>query len=121
MQRRNASKEADLARMTGGGNSGRSVDEQLADELAALDAAQAKFDAWLARNSRDSLARKLEEAADVARRSSEELTRRFNDGSDGLGYSEYMEQYCEQRRLLHERLIKLARFKNFHETQRRSN
>lgn len=118
MQRRNASKEQDLARMTGGSMSGKSVDEQLVEEKAALDAAQKKFDDWLVRNSRDSLALKLEKAAEDARRKSEELTSHFNNGAGGMTYNDYMAQYCEQRRLFHERSIKLARFKNFHETQR---
>lgn len=118
MSRRNASKEAELARLTGGGN-GRSVEEQLLEERAALETAQVKFDNWLKRNSRESLGKRLEEAAEEARKEGDELTRRFEEDSE-MGYAEYMKLYCEQRRLFHERSIKLARFRNFHDTQRRN-
>jgi hypothetical protein len=109
MRARNDSRQADLERMTGGG-SGKSMEEQLAEEKGRLDESQRKFDEWLSRNSREQLGRKLKESADEALRASEDLTERFQSGD--LTFDEYTKQYFEARRSYHERKIKLARFNN---------
>lgn len=108
MQLRNSSQEADLSRMSAG-TSGKSLEEQLAEEKAKLEESQQKFDGWLSRNSRDQLQRRLEDSANEARQASDELTERFKSGD--LGYDQYIEQFAEARRVYHERNIKLARFK----------
>jgi hypothetical protein len=116
LQARNVSRQADLARMTGGG-SGKSLEAQLAEERAKLEVVQRKFDDWLSRNSRDQLAIRLDESAQDAQRASEELTERFKAGD--MTYEAYMKEYSEVRRQFHERTIKLNRFKNLHDASRR--
>lgn len=107
MQMRNASQEADLSRMSAG-TSGKSLEEQLVEEKAKLEESQRKFDAWLSRNSRDQLVKRLVESVNEACHASEDLTERFKSGD--LGYDQYIKEFSEARRLYHERSIKLARF-----------
>lgn len=115
MQARNTRRQAELAKLSGG-NSGMSLEEQLAAERAALSEAQTRFDAWLARNSRDALQAKLSDAVEESRAESAELTERFIAGD--LPYGKYIAEYREMRRQFHERSIKLERFKNIHEASR---
>lgn len=115
MQARNSKRQAELAKLTGG-NSGMSLEEQLTAERAALKESQARFDAWLARNSRDALQTKLEDAVEESRGESAALTERFNAGD--MPYNEYISQYREVRRQFHDRVIKLERFKKLYESSR---
>lgn len=115
METRNRSQQADLERVSLG-SSGKSLEEQLAEEKSKLEESQRLFDDWLSRNSRDQLAMRLEDSANEALRASENLVERFQAGD--MKYDEYIKQYVEARRMYHERKIKLARFKKLQASER---